>query len=223
MQAYFDKVRDYAKGPRFPKDLSYEAMIPYVDGAAPIIFRVRNVDSIRAAIEFGQKNKVRFAVEGADDAWRIASEVKKAGVTVILNPAGRSTLSANNPVNDWDPYDTPYAVPYLLHKAGIPFCFTAGGTSEAMSLPFRVGTHLAYGLPWDAAIKSLTETPARLFGVQESCGTLKVGMQANFIVVAGDPLEPSSNVRYVFMDGKPASLVNRQTMLRDKYWARLKQ
>ncbi len=221
LQKYIDSVREYAKGPRFPVDLRMEAMIPYVEGKKLVVLRVRNAESIRNAVAFGQKNGFKFALEGADDAWRVADFLAKEKVPVIINPAGRSTLSANNTVNDWDPYDTPYVQPYLLAKAGVKFCFTSGGNSEAMSLPFRVGAHMAYGLTWEQALRALTLDAATTFGVDGALGSIREGMPANFIAVAGDPFEPTSNVRFAFVNGKPAELVSKHTALRDKYLRRV--
>lgn len=223
LQKYFDSVRDYAKGPRFPADLRLEAMIPYVEGKRVVVLRVRNTESIRNAVEFGKKNGLKFVLEGADDAWRVADMLAKEKVPVILNPAGRSTLSANNTVNDWDPYDTPYVAPYLLAKAGVRFCFTSGGNSESMSLPFRVGSHLAYGLSFDQALRSLTMDAAAAFGLENEIGSIKEGLKANLIAVSGDPFEPTSNVRFAFVDGKPTELVSKHTRLRDKYLGRLRK
>jgi hypothetical protein len=222
LQKAFDAAREYAKGPRFPMDLRMEAMLPYAEGKELVIFRVRNAESIRNAVAFGKKNKLQFALEGPDDAWRESALLKKEGVPVILNPAGKSTLSANGTVNDWDPYDTLSVQPYLLAKAGVKFCFTSGGNSETMSLPFRVGTHLAYGLSWDQALKSLTSDAASIFGVSNELGSIRIGQKANLIAVAGNPFEPTSNVRFAFVDGKPASLENKHTRLRDKYWGRFR-
>lgn len=218
LQKLFDDVKAYADSPRFPRNLRFEAMMPYAQGKSLVVLRVRNAASIRAAVEFAKKNGLKVALEGADEAYRETALLKKENIPVIINPAGRSTLGANSPVNDYDPYDTPYVTPHLLAKAGVRFAFSSGGNSEAMSLPLRVGTHLAYGLTYEQAQRALCLEPARIFGF--ASGSLEAGKAANFIVVAGNPFEPTGNVRAAFLQGRPVPLVSKHTQLRDKYWSR---
>ena len=109
----------------------------------------------------------------------------------------------------------------LLAKAGVKFGFESGGNATSMMLPFRVGSHCAYGLSVEDAVKALTIWPAEMFGVSDRIGSLSVGKSADFFVCDGDPFELTTNMRYLFIGGKPVPLESRHTYFRDKYWARL--
>jgi imidazolonepropionase-like amidohydrolase len=55
-------------------------------------------------------------------------------------------------------------------------------------------------------------------------GSLEVGKRADIIVTDGDPLQAVSNVRYMFINGKPVDLNdNRHTRLYRQYQQRLSQ
>ncbi|MDP9339403.1 MAG: hypothetical protein M3P45_11090 [Acidobacteriota bacterium] len=53
-------------------------------------------------------------------------------------------------------------------------------------------------------------------------GTLESGKLANLIVTNGDPLELTTDVRYLFIRGQLTSLDNRHQRLFEKYSARPK-
>jgi imidazolonepropionase-like amidohydrolase len=52
---------------------------------------------------------------------------------------------------------------------------------------------------------------------------LELGKSANVIVTDGDPLEQTTNVRYLFIGGKPVPLTSHYTELWKKYTGRLKK
>ena len=226
VEAYFDKSIEYMKlrkiDPTTPIDLGMEAMIPYVKGERLVVLSTSRAASIRAAVAFAKKYRLKAALSGASEAWKETDLLKKSGIPVIINPAGASTLGANSTDNPWDPYDTPYVRAGLLAKAGVKFCFQSGGGSDMMMLPFKVGEHCAYGLSREDALKALTINAAQIFGVEDKLGSIEVGKMGNIIVTDGDPFELTSTMRYVFINGQPRKLASKHTMLRDKYMERLK-
>ena len=217
----FDAAKAYATkrktDPNTAIDLRQEAMLPYVTGEKPVYLRVSNPTSIKSAIEFGQKYNLKVILVGASGAWQVTDEIKKSGYPVIIQPAGETTLSAVTPDNPWDPYDTPYVLPYYLQKAGIKFAFMAGSGSSALGLPFRIGMHCAYGLKHDDAVRAATLSAAEILGVGRELGSIEAGKRGTFILTDGDLFETTTTVRYVFIDGHPSSLSTKHTQLRDKY------
>ncbi len=78
----------------------------------------------------------------------------------------------------------------------------------------------SYGLGHDRALAAITRVPAEILGLTDR-GVLEKGKVADLVVSAGDPLEPTSRVRYVFIDGKPVSLESKQTRLEAQARARI--
>jgi imidazolonepropionase-like amidohydrolase len=58
------------------------------------------------------------------------------------------------------------------------------------------------GLDWDVALRALTLAPARQVGIGDRVGALAVGMDADFVIKAGEPLDPASPIELVFIDGQ---------------------
>lgn len=225
IDSYFANAKKYmedkAAGKLKKTDLSLEAMIPYLKGEKKVFLTTRSASSIRTAVAFGKKYGLKIVLRGANEAWKEAKLLKANNIPVILNPAGKSTLSANGTDQPWDPYDTAYANAGVLARAGVKFCFQSGGGSDVMMLPVRVGQACAYGLSQREAIRALTLDAAEILGVSDQIGSIQPGKRANIIVTDGDPFEMTSMMRYVFIDGQPRPLVSKHTLLRDKYLARL--
>ena len=100
------------------------------------------------------------------------------------------------------------------------FCFDNQGDMEQMqsrNIPFLGGTAVAYGLPYEEAIKALTSNCAKILGI-EKYGTIKKGMSATLFVSKGDALDIISNkLSYAFIDGKKIDLSNEQEKNYIKY------
>ena len=79
------------------------------------------------------------------------------------------------------------------------------------------GNAVAYGLPYEAALRSITLTPAEFFGLADQLGSVEVGKKANLVVATGDILEYQTKIKYVFIDGKPESIETKYTRLYEKY------
>jgi adenine deaminase len=56
-----------------------------------------------------------------------------------------------------------------------------------------------------------------IFGMDNLLGSIEVGKMANLIVTDGDPLEFKTNVKHMFINGKPVDLSSRHTRLYDKF------
>ncbi len=220
----FDAALEYYKkradDPSTPRDLGHEALRPFLTQRKLVVLNGRSPAAIRAAVAFAQKYRLNAVIRGASGAWKEADLLRRSGIPVILTPAGRSLLGANSPDSPWDPYDTPYVVPFLLQRAGVRFCFGMGSPADIMNLPVRAAQHCAYGLRPEDALRALTLTPAEVFGVADRVGSIDVGKIGNLIVTDGDPFELTTTVRHVFVNGQPRPMTSKHTQLRDRYQGR---
>ena len=76
-----------------------------------------------------------------------------------------------------------------------------------------MGTAVAHGLPYKAAIHALTQGAADILGIGDLTGSLEVGKWADFFISQGDPLEVINHIEHLFIQGKPQSLETRHTKL----------
>lgn len=220
IRSYFDRAVKYGQK-HDSIDLGMEAMQPYVAGKLPVYIRARDRSAIIAAVDFIKKYKLKGILVDAPDAWKEAKLLATNHIPVVVTAAGQSTLEANVPQNDWDPYDTPYAAPAILRRAGVKIAFESDSYAEVKDLPVRVGGSCAYGLSREDALRGLTLSAAEILGVSDKVGSLAPGKLGNLVITDGDPFELTSTVRYVFVEGKPVPLTSKHTRLRDQYMQRV--
>ena len=219
---YLDSARHYAEamghgGPAdYKRDLKFEALAPVIRGQLPVLVFADRARDIRNAVEFCDKQKLKMILAGGLEAYKEKDLLRSKGIPVILRP----TLTL--PMNEDDPYDRVLTQPAELAAAGVKFAFGSFDNSFARRLGQQAANAVAYGLPYDEALKAVTIYPAQIFGLSDQVGTLEPGKIANIIVTNGDPLEVTTDVKYLFIKGERTSLDNKQLRLYEKYLHRPK-
>ncbi len=216
----YDAVRADAKDgvvSDVPIDPRYEALRPYVRGEKPFHIEADSQQHLTEALQFAEKEKLKIVLCNAADAWKMTDALKKADTPVIIGPVMRK------PLHDHDPFDAPYANAGRLHDAGVKFAIRSNNAANSRNAPFEAGMAVAYGLPEDAGLRSVTLAAAEILGVADQCGSITVGKRADLVILDGSPLQVTSQVKGVVVGGKPFAPVSRQTMLYEKYRERLKE
>jgi len=207
-----------AADPMQPADLRWEALGSVLDGALPVFITANDVDQITSAVAWALEMKLRPVIVGGRDAPLVTDLLKAHDVPVIL----RGTH--NMPRRDDSDYDEAFTRPATLERAGVRWCLAfSDDTAHERNLPYNAATAVAYGLPRDAALRSITLSAARILGIDDAVGSLEAGKHATLIVTNGDPLEVTTKVEIAFVGGRRIDLSNKQTVLAEKYRERFRQ
>ena len=59
------------------------------------------------------------------------------------------------------------------------------------------------GMDRQDALRAVTTVPARIAGMEQRIGMLRAGMDADCVLWSGDPLDFTSQVQAVFINGAP--------------------
>ncbi|MEL0242984.1 MAG: amidohydrolase family protein, partial [Gammaproteobacteria bacterium] len=78
------------------------------------------------------------------------------------------------------------------------------------------GIAVAYGLPWEEALKAITFNVADTFKLSDK-GQVTEGMHADLVVWDGDPLEVTSFAELVFIQGEIHQITSRSARLMERY------
>lgn len=213
---FFERARRYqrakaANSPDWRLDTQFEAMLPVLDGKMPLLVPAQRERTIREAIEFADKHKVKLILLDVHKPGAMLKTIAEKKIPVVV---GQPT---DLPLDDDDAYDASFSLPGELHKAGIKFAFATYNNQFARNLPFEAGFAVGYGLPYEAALKALTIDAAEIFGVSNVTGSIEKGKSADFFVTDGDPLEIKTQVKMLFIKGKNISLETKHTRLYQKY------
>ncbi|MCP4455049.1 MAG: amidohydrolase family protein, partial [Planctomycetes bacterium] len=79
-------------------------------------------------------------------------------------------------------------------------CARAGLDSKFLAS--AAGMAVAQGMDRDAALRAITLTPAQILGVADRIGSLEAGKEADLVICSGHPLDTSTQVEQVMIQGK---------------------
>lgn len=199
---------------RQPKYIpSMDALIPVIRGEQSLLIEANAASDIRSALDWAEERDVldQVVLSGALEGWRVADAIAEADVPVLVGPIMQP------PSRESDRYDKAYRNPALLHDAGVTVALRTGSAENVRNLPFHAGFAAAHGLGKTEALRAVTSTPAEIFGVDDQVGTIEVGKRANLFVANGDPFQPATDVKHLFIDGYKLPLENRHSKLYDEF------
>lgn len=219
LNEFFDDARKYQKAraanaPGFHRDLKFEAMIPVLERKVPVAVSAARASTIHDAIAFSEKQNVKIVILQPHELGKAAEELKAKNIPIVL---GRVLAL---PETEDGAYDEAFTLPAEAYKAGVKFAFGTFNNEFVRNLPYQAATAVAFGLPYDEALKAVTITPAQIWGVSEKVGSVEKGKAADLMVTDGDPLEIQTQVKHLYISGKEVALTNKQTRLNDKYMSR---
>jgi len=195
-------------GPPSPpdRDLKLEALLPALAGTMPVFVRAHRVDDILTAVRLAEEFKLRLVISHGTEAYKVADLLASRKIPVVVGPI---TVQPERIETLGAIYDNAAR----LSRAGVTLAIQTGESLNARMLPYEASLAVAYGLPWEQAIRALTVNPAEIFGVADRIGSLKPGLDADLIATDGDPLQPLARLRHLMIKGRPVPLTSRQTAL----------
>src|SRR5215813_7020369 len=203
---HYDRSKRGMQRPETDKSLA--ALQPALNGEMPVAFTANSEREIRRAIGLGEEFNLKFMIAGGLQSYQVADVLKQKNVTVLL-----SLNYPQRPANLEDPESEPLRVlrdraaaptsAAALSKAGVRFAFQSGYLGRPSDYIANAAKAIEAGLPKEEAIKAMTIYPAEIFGVSEQLGSIEKGKIANIVVTSGDLFDRRSQVKHVFVDGKP--------------------
>ncbi|MGH7445465.1 MAG: amidohydrolase family protein, partial [Longimicrobiales bacterium] len=145
---------------------------------------------IRLAEEFGFSIQ---ALQHALEAYKIAPELAASGVAAVV-------------WSDWsafkvEAYDgTPYNAKILLDAGVLTSLHSDDGTISSR-MNWEAGKMLRTGISEEDALSLVTSRTAAVFGLQDRVGSLRPGLDADFVIWSGHPLSQFTHAEQTWIDG----------------------
>jgi imidazolonepropionase-like amidohydrolase len=159
-------------------------------GRLPVMIHAVARHEVLRSIEFATRNKLRGCIEGASLAGELAEQLKASGLAVVFEP-----FSGGDSVREIRSVVT-------IAAAGVPFAFGAGSPSTGPdALRLSAAMCLREGADRKAIERALFSGAANICGVGDRVGTLEGGYDADFLLWSGDPLDLTSRLEAVYVDG----------------------
>ena len=193
------------------------ALVPVVAGKQPLYVHVERASDIRMVL--GLKREfplLNLVIVGAAEGWMVAPELAKSGVPVLATPL-------TDLPNSFEQLGSTQSNVGRMKAAGVKVALGDFGDQPRYA-PQYAGNLVALtklpgasGLTWGQAFAAISSGPAEAMGMGDRFGSLRAGRAGDVVIWDGDPLEVSSGVMRVFIDGVEQPLSNHQTRLRDRY------
>ncbi len=225
-RALLNEARKHARNPSsldtdLLKATDAKALLPVLNGSIRLLVHVESANDILKVLDLRKDfPALKLVLVGASEGWRVARHIAAARVPVLASPlndlpeafeklgATQSNIGrlkqagvqvAIGMIDDRDAHQLRYSTQY------------AGNLVALTKMP------RASGLSWDDAFAAISSKPAEIMGMGSQLGSLKSGRKGDVVIWTGDPLELSTQVETVFIDGVEQSLSNRQQRLRERY------
>jgi len=218
LDEWMDAGRQYAQATEASsdvrRDMKLEAMARVVNREIPVLLSANGERDIRNAVEWAERQDIRYVITGGRSGWKIAEWLAEHGVSMILSP------TQSMPDGPDASYAEAYSNPGRLHAAGVKIAFATFNSSNSRTLPYEAAMAVPFGLPVEAALEAVMKNGAEMLGLDGDIGTIEVGKMANVIVTDGNPLEIQTEVTDLFILGRQVSTDNKHKSLYEKYRAR---
>ena len=198
-----EKTKEYLAKKEAGKDVAYdqklEAMIPVVKKELPLKCHAHRADDILTAIRIAKEENIKITLDHVTDARCILPQIKESGFPCICGPAltHKSKFELAN---------MSFETPNELYKAGILFSIiTDSPVIPQQYLSLSAALAAKAGLPEYEAIKAITINPAKILGLDNRVGSIKVGKDADFVICTKNILDTQNEIQSVYVDGKKAA------------------
>jgi imidazolonepropionase-like amidohydrolase len=182
------------------RDLAQETLADVIDGTVPAMITAHTVTEILAALRLQQEFGFRLVLDGAAEAPLVIPQLKAANVPVILHAAMvRPNGSAQS---------ASLETAKKLRDAGITVALQSGFESyvpKTRVVLFEAALLAANGLTPEQALATITIDAARVIGMDQRVGSLERGKDGDVVLFDGDPLEYTTHVCGVLIEGQEVS------------------
>jgi imidazolonepropionase-like amidohydrolase len=165
----------------------------------PIHVNVRRAITIRAALKVADEYGLKLILQECTEGYKVAGQLAERKIPVVLGPfyyyPGNIGQYREGRKVNWNNAG-------ILAKAGVKVAISSGEQAGAIDILTAAAFAVRHGMNRDEALKAITITPAEILGVADRVGSLEKGKDADIIVLSGDPLNVTTRVEKVILNGK---------------------
>lgn len=213
-----------------PFDADLDALQDVRQGGLPLYFEADDAAEIHRVLDLASELKFRPVIVGGREAYKVIDRLKSTQTPVIVSlrvpakpdeyrlDAGATRKAPDDTTlfgKNWNkrPFEPRAAYDEArrlrdewlhgiqqLDVAGVTWCITTHDQRKPADALAVLRAAVEAGLPADAALRALTVTPAKLFGVSD-IGVVERGQRASLTILTKPFTDQDAKVRWVFVDG----------------------
>ena len=185
---------DFSKMPAL--DMKHEALIPVLKKEIPLKAHAHATEDLFTALRIAKEFDVKITLEHVTEGHLIVEELAKENVPLAVGP----TLTE---ASKFELRNKSWTTPGVLAAAGCQVSIiTDSPVIPQEYLPICAGLAVQAGMDPFQALQSITINPAKHVGIADRVGSLEAGKDADIVIADGNPMEVSTKIEKVFIDGK---------------------
>ncbi|HVR44456.1 MAG TPA: amidohydrolase family protein [Thermoanaerobaculia bacterium] len=181
-----------------------DALAPALRREIPVVFSASDQVRIRRAADIGREMGLRWIVSGATEAWELGDLLAAAKAPVLFSvefPRKPGIAPEDQSLREIRDRVLAPTGPAELARRNVEFALVSGPSLPPRGFIDGVRRSIENGLDEQAALRAVTLTPARIFGLDRQIGSLEPGRIANVLVTEKKFWEKDAKVRHLFIDG----------------------
>jgi imidazolonepropionase-like amidohydrolase len=174
-----------------------ELLLKVLHRELPARIHAHRADDIMTILRIKDEFGFDMSLEHATEAYKVVEEVARRKIPCVTGPSFASRDKV-------ELMDETFANPGILERHGITTAITTD--APIVDLRFlRTEASLAYrfGMTAAGALRAITLSAAEIIGVSDRVGSLDVGKDADLAFFSEAPLELTSRVTDVWLEGRP--------------------
>lgn len=173
----------------------YESLIPILENGVPLKITANRIQDILKAIEIKDEFNINIILNNAAESYLAVKEITSRNIPVILG----SCLDDNSSI---ELQNRKLDTAKVLSEKGIMTSISTNHPDVVINLLLlSVCLFVKNGMSYENALKSITINPAKTFGLDNKIGSLKVGKDADLVILNGDPLKSMTKIMMTIIDG----------------------
>lgn len=160
-----------------------------LEGKRPIFAVSRTSSDLSTILNLSEKLDFDVTIVGGQEAHKVKERIANRKISVVLGSLSTRTIGGV------EGSDAVWNNAGALHEAGVAISLTGGDLLEQARFAVR------FGLPEEAALKAITTAPAKVLGLSKRVGAIAKGCDADLVLLNGPPLEFTTQVEAVMIDG----------------------
>ncbi|HKL13324.1 MAG TPA: amidohydrolase [Halanaerobiales bacterium] len=180
----------------FDRDIKMESMIRIIKKELPLKLHAHRADDIMTAIRVAKEFDINMTLEHCTEGHKVADEIAEANIPAVVGPSmtGRVKVELS---------DLSFKTAGVLAKAGVKVALMSDHpVIPTKNAPIYAALAAKAGLDKDEALKAITINPAEILGVDDRVGSIEEGKDADLIIFTGHPLDISSEINKVLINGE---------------------
>jgi imidazolonepropionase-like amidohydrolase len=165
-----------------------------LDGKMPIYSTSRKDVDIRSLFTLQDEFGIQPIVIGGSETYRIIDAIRERKPTIVLTEQAVGARASS--LRGQEGTEKRWNLAGQLAQDGIEFCLAGGNLLDQARFASR------FGLSREQAIAAITLQPAKILKLDQQLGSISVNKDADILAFNGDPLEFTSGLQWVMVNGK---------------------